>query len=97
MEIKTLEQYAIAKINDLENENAKLKLELEDSQAKVDELQEVFAKVKDNLKTDYLAGCKTAYVAMKSVYESSDPEKYDWYLKTFGLKEPEKENNDEQE
>ena len=79
MEIKTLEQYAIAKISDLENENAKLKLELKDAQAKVDELQDVFAKVKEDLTTHYLVGCKTAYVDMHSVSEKTSPEKYDWY------------------
>lgn len=97
MEIKTLEQYAIAKINDLENENATLKHDLEVAHTKIKALQDVFTEIKNDFRIKYLKSIKTAVIDLEPVFESSRPEKYDWYLKTFGLKEPEKENSDEQE
>ncbi len=84
-EIKTAEHYVLVKLQELEN---KVKEQDEELNRLYDAVAN-YAEIVKDLRVQETYDHNGYFIDLNSVWEKYDKERFDWYIKTFGLCLPE--------
>ena len=95
MEIKTAEQYVIARLQELEDKVQEYETRLANQAHTIERLHSVINTVKVDLVVKTSPSSPNVhYVDLDAAWESYDKDRYDWYIKTFNLKVDEEGDKD---
>lgn len=88
MEIKTLEEYVVDKLMNLEDKVEELESINAVLTEKIKSLTEIYNRVRSDLQVRVTYDKRAHLVEFEGIWEEHEPSDYNWYVKNFALDVP---------